>query len=231
MDRHVETPRYDRLADWYDQFLAHYGDLSDPMSSASQLARLLGHGGGVCLDVACGGGLHHAAIASTGRTVVGVDLSRDQLGVALGRTRDLVRANAGQLPFQDASFPTVVCTYLHTDIDDMGPVFAESRRVLRPGGMFVYLGVHPCFWGHFLEDPQLPNRTLHPGYLETGWIETPYSRKPDGLRAKVGARHVTLSELVNGVLAAGLHILRLEEPPCKSGHADRLAIVCSRPIS
>ena len=160
--------------------------------------------------------------------VVGVDISRDQLRVAQARTRNLVLASARAVPFPDASFPTVVCTYLHTDTDDIVPVFAEAHRVLKAWGMFVYLGVHPCFWGHFVENSHPPVRVIHPGYLETGWIDSPHWRNPEGLRAKVGARHVTMSELINAVVAAGLRITRLEEPASQSGHADRIAIVSTR---
>jgi SAM-dependent methyltransferase len=223
-------PRYDGIAEWYDDFFSRYGDLADPLSTSSHLARLLGPGKGQCLDIACGGGLHHEAIDATGRTIVGVDLSGDQLRVAKRRALALlVRATAVALPFADASFPTVICTYLHTDIDDMVPVFLEVYRVLRPGGALVYLGVHPCFWGHFIENPVGPGRIVHPGYLETGWIDSPYWRNPVGLRARVGARHVTVSELVNAVVSAGLTLLKLEEPRARSGHADRLVIVAARP--
>jgi SAM-dependent methyltransferase len=225
-----EAPRYDGNADWYEEFFSRYGyaDLTDPTSNASHLLRQLGQGSGLCLDLGCGGGLHHAAITSSGRTVVGVDISSDQLRVARRRTRNLIRASAGAVPFPDASFPTVVSTYLHTDIDDMAPVFAEARRVLHDGGTFVYLGVHPCFLGHFIENPDLTERIIHPGYLETGWIDSPYLRNPEVLRARVGARHVTISELINAVVAAGLRLVRLEEPPSKSGHADRIVIVATR---
>ena len=227
-DERPQTHRYDGIAGWYDERFSGYGDLSDPISSSSCLLRLLGPGSGLCLDLACGGGLHHAAIASTGRVVVGIDISGDQLRVARSRSPNLVRASAWAVPFADASFPTVVCTYLHTDVDDIAPVFAEGYRVLQRGGTFVYLGVHPCFWGHFVENPNLRERIIHPGYLMTGWIGSPYWRNPEGLRARVGARHVTMSELVNAVVAAGLQITRLEEPPTESGHADRIAIVSTR---
>lgn len=222
-------PRYDGNAEWYDELFARYGDLADPLSSSSLLARLLGPGEGRCLDVACGGGLHHEAIASTGRTIVGVDLSSDQLRVARRRAHAaLVRGSAAALPFTDKSFPIVVCTYLHTDIDDMTPVFVEVNRVLRPGGKLVYLGVHPCFWGHFIENPRGPGRIVHPGYLETGWLNCPYWRSPGGLRDRVGARHATISELVNSVIVAGLTLLGLEESPGATGHADRIVILGAR---
>lgn len=222
------SARYDGFADWYDERFVQYSDVSDPLSSSSILARLLGPGQGLCLDVACGGGLHHQAIRSTGRTVTGVDLSTDQLRVARQRgLATLLRGSATALPFAAASFDAAVCTYLHIDIDDMRPVMAEVARVLRPGGRLVYVGVHPCFWGHFIENPLAPARVVHPGYLETGWIESPHWRNPEGLRARVGARHVTVSELINAVLRAGLQLEHIEEPPAHTGHADRLAFVAT----
>lgn len=222
-------PRYDGIAQWYEERFRAYSDLREQTSSSNQLVELLGPGTGVCLDIACGGGLHHAAIASTGRTIVGIDLSADQLGVARRRgLAMLARADAVALPFADGSFATAVCTYLHTDIDDIAPAFTEIRRVLKPGGTFVYLGVHPCFWGHFVELPGATERILHPGYLTTGWVPCPYLRDQEGLRAKVGARHVTVSEFVNAVVAAGLTLRCLAEPgPSPDGHADRIAIVAS----
>jgi 2-polyprenyl-3-methyl-5-hydroxy-6-metoxy-1,4-benzoquinol methylase len=41
----------------------------------------------VCLDVGCGTGLHFGAVAARGYTVVGVDLSADQLRIAASRNR------------------------------------------------------------------------------------------------------------------------------------------------
>jgi 2-polyprenyl-3-methyl-5-hydroxy-6-metoxy-1,4-benzoquinol methylase len=76
--------RYDGHAEWYDSTFAGYGDLDREGSSSAHLVRLLGEGSGWCLDVGCGTGLHSRGIASTGRRVVGLDLSRDQLRVAAG---------------------------------------------------------------------------------------------------------------------------------------------------
>src|SRR5579859_4553293 len=224
-------PTYDGLADWYDETYASYSDLDDPLSSSSQLKLLLGPGTGNCLDIACGSGLHHAAITSTGRAVIGLDLSTDQLRIARKRMRDVVRGDVRHLPFPDSAFPAITCTFLHTDIDHVGPVFHEVRRVLAPGGTFVYLGVHPCFWGHFIESPGLPDRVVHPGYLDTGWVASRHWRSPMGLRARVGARHATISELINSLIATSLTIVRVEELGSGSapGHSDKLAFVATRP--
>jgi len=158
-----------------------------------------------------------------------MDVSADQLRIAQKRgLAVLVRASATALPFDDGSFPTIVCTYLHTDIDNMAPALAEMRRVLQLDGRLVYLGVHPCFWGHFIENPGGPGRIVHPGYLNTGWVDSPFWRDSSGLRAKVGARHATVSEIVNAFIAAGLLLDGMEELLGGTGHADRIAIVARR---
>jgi SAM-dependent methyltransferase len=66
--------------------------------------------------------------------VLGIDISADRLRVAKQRSAPLVRADAIQLPFAQESFDTVSATYLHTDVDDIAPIFDEVERVLRPRG-------------------------------------------------------------------------------------------------
>ncbi len=161
------APRYDGHAQWYEERFAGYAQ--GELSSAGHLARLLGAGSGWCLDVGCGTGLHFDSVASTGRRVVGVDISVDQLSVAAGRSTTIACADATLLPFADGSFEAVVATYLHTDVDDVAPVFAEIERVLRPAGRLVYLGTHPCFVGQFVELRDETTKIVHPGYRDGGW--------------------------------------------------------------
>lgn len=203
--------RYDGWAEWYDAKFAAYA-IGDS-SSAAQLRRMLGPGQGWCLDIGCGTGLHFDAIAATGRRVIGVDISSDQLTLARRRHATVALGNAQRLPFASASFDTVTATYLHTDIDDIAAVFAEASRVMRGGGRFVYLGTHPCFVGHFVEFREEDGgRVVHAGYHESGWhMESPFF-SPEGVRARVGYRHVPLAELVNGLVASGLRLLQMEEP-------------------
>ena len=194
---------------------------------------MLGHGQGWCLDLACGGGRHAAAIQATGYTVVGLDLSAGQLRVARRRLRHLVQADVTRLPVGDAVVGAVVLAYAHTDVDDIAPVFAEVGRVLRPGGRLVFLGVHPCFVGHFVEYREADAQVvLHAGYRKAGWhLDSPYF-SPGGLGRRVGARHVPLAELLNALLAAGLRLQRVEEfgGDLDQGHVPRdLALVAAKP--
>jgi SAM-dependent methyltransferase len=203
--------RYDGIAEWYDRTFAGYarGDAS----TASHLRRLLGPGQGWCLDIACGTGIHFEAITATGRPVLGVDISDEMLRLARPRARALVRADAIRLPFPNGSFDTVISTYLHTDIDDIAPVFAEVERVPRSGGLFVYLGTHPCFVGPFIELHDERTQVVHAGYRDAGWHDdSPYFRE-EGLGRRVGYRHVPLADLVRALIASGLMLTGIEEPP------------------
>jgi SAM-dependent methyltransferase len=203
-------PRYDGYAAWYEERFAGYarGD----GSSASHLRRLLGPGTGWCLDIGCGTGLHFDAIIATGRRVVGLDLSADQLKIAGQRVTTLVLADAVRLPFADRSFDTVCATYLHTDVDDIAPVFADVHRVLRPGGRFVYIGTHPCFIGPFVELQDDQTKVIHPGYRDAGWHkDSPYFTE-HGCGRRVGYRHVSMAELLAALIGSGLRLTSVEEP-------------------
>lgn len=216
--------RYDGNAEWYDETFVRYSDLRNPSSSSSLLARLLGNGSGRCLDVACGTGLHFRAIESTGRRVVGADLSYDQLRIARGRASTIVCADAARLPFPNEAFAASTCTYLHTDTDDIGEAFAEIARVLQSGGRLVYLGVHPCFRGHFVE-MQPDRRIIHNGYWDSGWHATSPHRNYASVRERVGAHHATLSDLLNAILRSSLRLIAVEEASQSEPFADRIALV------
>jgi Methyltransferase domain len=149
----------------------------------------------------------------TGRRVVGVDISEEMLRLARPRARALVRADAIRLPSADRALGTVTSTYLHTDIDEIAPVFAEVERVLRPGGLFVYPEIHPCFVGPFIEIKDETTQVVHAGCRDARWHDdSPYFRK-EGLGRRVGFRHLPLADLVRALIASGLRLTEIEEPP------------------
>lgn len=101
-----------------------------------------GQASGDVLEVAVGTGLnlpnYPAAV-----TLTGLDLSAGMLDLARARSRDLGRAvtlregSAHALPFPDAAFDTVVCTFGLCAIPDPATAVAEMARVLRPGGRLI----------------------------------------------------------------------------------------------
>jgi len=220
-------PRYDGIADWYDQCISNDARPLTDLALAT-LGELLGPGHGRCLDLGCGGGIAIPTIASLGWSVVGVDESAEQLRVATDRAggiaEQLLRADAASMPFEDGSFDAVASMFLHTDVDDIASVFGEAARVLRSGGRLAYVGTHPCFVGHFIE-PDRDRWILHPGYAVAGWHRSGPGLG-DGVRGRVGVRQVPLAELLNALIGAGFVLDKVAEagaadPPSLLGFVAR----------
>ena len=97
---------------------------------------------GDTLEVAVGTGLN-LPLYPAELELTGVDLSPAMLGIAqtrarqLGRVVDLREADAQALPFPDASFDTVVCTFSLCAIPDERRAVSEMTQVLRPGGLLL----------------------------------------------------------------------------------------------
>jgi SAM-dependent methyltransferase len=97
------------------------------------------------LELAAGTGVVTRALAAglDERTaIVASDLNQAMLdhARAVGTSRDVewLQADAMQLPFDDEAFDAVVCQFGVMFFPDKARAFAEVRRVLRPGGRFVF---------------------------------------------------------------------------------------------
>lgn len=74
--------------------------------------------------------------------ILATDLNQAMLdrAIAVGTARAIEwrQADAMQLPFPDESFDIVVCQFGAMFFPDKPKAFAEARRVLRPGGRFIF---------------------------------------------------------------------------------------------
>jgi ubiquinone/menaquinone biosynthesis C-methylase UbiE len=97
---------------------------------------------GEVLEVAVGTGLNLPFYPAE-VTLTGLDLSSGMLSLARDRARALDRpvtlreGSAHALPFTDASFDTVVCTFGLCAIPDPATAVGEMTRVLRPDGRLI----------------------------------------------------------------------------------------------
>jgi ubiquinone/menaquinone biosynthesis C-methylase UbiE len=101
---------------------------------------------GRVLDLACGTGTLSAMMPGV-RFVVGIDLSREALGLAREYLRECaqapdrvgyVHASADALPLADGSVEAVVIGNAIQLVDDKDVLAREVARVLRPGGLFAF---------------------------------------------------------------------------------------------
>jgi SAM-dependent methyltransferase len=124
-----------------------------------------------------------------GLTMFGLDRSPAMLDVARRRTRrmnvptHIVQGDGRTLPFDEGLFDTVIATFPAGYI--LEPVtLLEVRRVLRPGGRFVILGLwvaldlgdfgrmFPVFYGRLSEEAQaaIAARVAAAGFMPR-WVE------------------------------------------------------------
>ncbi len=108
------------------------------------------------LEVGCGGGALLAFLESRGYEAVGVDISEEAVRLAARAAPrcTVVRADAGDLPFEDASFDRLVSHHLVEHLPDLPVALAEWRRVLAPGGRLALCTPNRLYPSpHIFEDP------------------------------------------------------------------------------
>jgi demethylmenaquinone methyltransferase/2-methoxy-6-polyprenyl-1,4-benzoquinol methylase len=97
------------------------------------------------LDVATGTGLVAGSALQLGlapRQVVGLDPSRGMVEQNRARYRvPLVQGRGEHLPFADGVFDFVAMGYALRHVEDLGLLFAEFHRVLKPGGRALVLEI------------------------------------------------------------------------------------------
>jgi demethylmenaquinone methyltransferase/2-methoxy-6-polyprenyl-1,4-benzoquinol methylase len=135
---------------FYDRISAAYDLLSDTNERAARQAgvqALAMKPGERVLEIGCGTGnelLDLASLVGPTGQVCGIDVSSGMLEVSRRKLEkhpptgpvELREGDARKLPFPDASFDAVYCSFtleLFSD-DDIPRVLAEVRRVLRAGG-------------------------------------------------------------------------------------------------
>ncbi len=97
------------------------------------------------LEIAAGTGVVTRALAvelPVSTTIVATDLNQAMLDQAAAagtkRAVEWRQADAMQLPFQDATFDAVLCQFGAMFFPEKSRAFSEARRVLRPGGAFIF---------------------------------------------------------------------------------------------
>jgi ubiquinone/menaquinone biosynthesis C-methylase UbiE len=165
------------------------------------------------LEIGCGGGQCSIAFAKRGAIATGIDISDEQVAFA----RELAREHGVQATFRqgdvtslkgigDASQDVVFSAYALMYVERLDPCFGEVRRVLVPGGLFVFSVDHP-FW-YCLAEKEL--RIEFPYYDR----EYSYDWWQKGLESHPRVRQFqrTVGEYYRLLRDAGLEVLDIIEP-------------------
>lgn len=188
---------------WYvaafrDEYLTVYPH-RDLDSARREAAWLIEHGvKGRVFDLCCGFGRHTLALREQGIDVVGLDLSPELLRHARELPRAelldgrLLRGDARRLPFQAASFDSLVNLFSSFGyFGDAGDrqVLDEIARVLRPGGLAVLDLMNPA---RIRADLVPHSRTERAGHVleEARSLEEGGSRVVKSVRLTLSDGHV-----------------------------------------
>jgi demethylmenaquinone methyltransferase/2-methoxy-6-polyprenyl-1,4-benzoquinol methylase len=95
-------------------------------------------GGALVADLACGTGDLCDELLTGGYRAVGFDFSHGMLRNA-GTSAPLVEADALRLPLADGGVDGATCGFALRNVTEVTALFAETARVLRPGGRAAFL--------------------------------------------------------------------------------------------
>ncbi len=172
------------------------------------------------LDLGCGlGYFAREARARRARQVIGVDLSERMLAAARAATHDdgilYVRAALEDYAPEPDAFDLVVSSLALHYIADYASLVRKVTSSLVGGGRFAFSVEHPIFTAHGSADwyYDAKGERLHwpvDRYRDEG------ERRTNWFVGDVMKYHRTIAAYVNGLLDAGLCLVRLEEPEAET---------------
>lgn len=95
-------------------------------------------GGALVVDLACGTGDLCTELQRSGYWAFGVDFSHGMLTNATTEA-PLIEADILRLPIADTMLDGATCGFAMRNVTDLGDLFRETARVLRPGGRAAFL--------------------------------------------------------------------------------------------
>lgn len=146
---------WNRIAGWWDAFLGEGNDFQLQLVMPTTDRLLDVRPGQSVLDVACGNGNYARRLAAQGAHVLGIDVAsafvesarqRGTLGPGTVEYRVTDATDeAALLGLGEGRFDAAVCSMAMMDLPTIDPLLRALRRLLKPGGRFVFSVSHPCF--------------------------------------------------------------------------------------
>lgn len=166
------------------------------------------------LDLCTGTGDVARALAKQGAEVVGLDASEEMLAIARAREdgNDYVHGDALALPFPDDSFDAVTIAFGNRNVASLERLYAEMRRVAKPGGRVVSLEINRpaspllagLFFAYFTRVPGLLARCCGVDPAAYAYLAESVRQYPDvatvtGIMTDAGLHNITVDRLLGGI--------------------------------
>ncbi|MEO0388209.1 MAG: bifunctional 2-polyprenyl-6-hydroxyphenol methylase/3-demethylubiquinol 3-O-methyltransferase UbiG [Pseudomonadota bacterium] len=137
---------YDAVAaSWWDDSVRWVRTLKNMVPGRlSWFDRHIDWRGKAVLDLGCAGGFMAEALAARGAEVTGLDPATEAIEAARAHATAAgltIRYDVGvgeALPYPADAFDAVVCVDVLEHVTSVDRVLAETARVLRPGGLFLF---------------------------------------------------------------------------------------------
>lgn len=157
---------WDHVAPWYEELIEERGSDHHERVILPGVLRLLAPAPGQrLLDVACGQGVLSQRLAASGVRTLGVDASPRLIAAATAAKipgAEFLVGDARQLAtIATGPFDAAACVMALMNIEPLSPVLDGVASLLRPGGAFVAVMLHPAF--------RSPRRT------SWGWDDAPHT--------------------------------------------------------
>lgn len=171
------------------------------------------------LDLGCGYGWHCRYAAEKGAAqVLGIDASERMIGEA--RRRNPAEAieyrvcDMEEYEYPEDSWDFVISNLALHYIADIGRVFQNVHRTLKPDGVFLFNIEHPVFTAGVGQDWVYDDQGK-PLYWPVDGYFQPGERTTRFLGCEVKKQHHTLTQILGGLLESGFAIQAVEEaqPP------------------
>lgn len=237
------TGSWDHVADWYDRLIGEgRSDLYEAVIVPGTLRLLSPAPGRRVLDVACGQGDLCRRLADLGVEAVGVDASPRLIEAAAARTGapaggatppryvvgDARSLDDPSLELEASSFDAAACVMALMNINPLEPVCRGVARLLKPGGSFTIVVLHPAF--------RSPGQTswewdatgdAGPSGGQGGAHRATAAPRPPRGRANGRARQF---RRVDGYLSPGERAIVMNPGAAASGEPEITTVTYHRPI-
>jgi len=210
----VNRAMFDRIARRYDRLNRLISLGMDARWRRALVERCALAPGLRALDLCTGTGDVARALARTGAEVIGLDASGEMLAAARARADGLtyVRGDALALPFPDGTFDAVTIAFGNRNVASLERLYAEMRRVAKPGGRVVSLEINRppspllagSFFLYFTRVPQLLARLCGADPAAYAYLAESVRQYPDPeavahIMSGAGLRDITIDRMLFGI--------------------------------